>query len=64
MAKNTKKISSIIKSSVLSELNTESYSITQIAESHGKRPEKPVLLFATYISLRFQGSSSATFFAL
>lgn len=35
MAKNTKKISSIIKSSVLSELNTESYSITQIAESHG-----------------------------
>ena len=35
MAKNTKKISSIIKSSVLSDLSTENYSITQIAESHG-----------------------------
>ncbi len=34
MAKNTKKISSIIKSAVLSELSTENYSITQIAESH------------------------------
>ena len=35
MAQNNKKISSIIKSSVLSELRTEGYSIAKIAESHG-----------------------------
>jgi len=35
MAKNTKKISSIIKSSILLELSTEGYSITKIAESYG-----------------------------
>ena len=35
MAKNNKKISSIIKSSVLSELSTEVYSITKMAQMHG-----------------------------
>lgn len=35
MAQSNKKISSIIKSSVLLELSTEGYSIAKIAESHG-----------------------------
>ena len=35
MAQSNKKISSIIKSSVLLELNAEGYSIAKIAESHG-----------------------------
>ena len=35
MAKNNKKISSIIKSSVLLELSAEGYSISKIAQTHG-----------------------------